>query len=114
MRHDYAGRASGDKAIGSVARGVERRLTKPNPPWTKGQVKRMTRTIKDAKVKRLQDQTHDPLRTHLQIFIDAYNVARGLKTLRGLTPDAFICKVWADQPHRFIQNPVQQSPGPYA
>ena len=32
--------------------GVEHRLTKPNHPWTNGQVERMNRTIKDATVKR--------------------------------------------------------------
>lgn len=28
--------------------GIEHRLTKPNHPWTNGQVERMNRTIKDA------------------------------------------------------------------
>ena len=32
--------------------GIEDRLTKPNHPWTKGQVERMNGTIKDATVKR--------------------------------------------------------------
>src|SRR3984885_12928415 len=32
--------------------GIEHRLTKPNHPWTNGQVERMNRTIKDATVKR--------------------------------------------------------------
>ncbi|WP_204259668.1 DDE-type integrase/transposase/recombinase [Lichenicola cladoniae] len=31
---------------------VENRLTKPNHPWTNGQVERMNRTIKDATVER--------------------------------------------------------------
>jgi transposase InsO family protein len=30
------------------ANGIEHRLTKPNHPWTNGQVERMNRTIKDA------------------------------------------------------------------
>src|SRR3984957_10378592 len=33
------------------AHGIEHRLTKPNHPWTNGQVERMNRTIKDATVK---------------------------------------------------------------
>ncbi|HRW60434.1 MAG TPA: IS481 family transposase, partial [Defluviicoccus sp.] len=33
------------------ANGIEHRLTKPNHPWTNGQVERMNRTIKDATVK---------------------------------------------------------------
>jgi len=32
--------------------GIEHRLTKPNHPWTNGQVERMNRIIKDATVKR--------------------------------------------------------------
>jgi hypothetical protein len=46
----------------------------------------MNRTIKDATVKRYFYDTHDQLRAHLQNFVDAYNFARRLKTLRGLTP----------------------------
>jgi len=34
------------------ANGIDHRLTKPNHPWTNGQVERMNRTIKDATVKR--------------------------------------------------------------
>lgn len=34
-------------------RGIEHRLTKPNHPWTNGQVERMNRKIKDATVKTL-------------------------------------------------------------
>jgi transposase InsO family protein len=33
------------------ANGIEHRLTKPNHPWTNGQVERMNRTIKDATVR---------------------------------------------------------------
>jgi hypothetical protein len=50
-----------------------------------GQVERMNRTIKDATVKRYFYETHDELRTHLCDFVDAYNFARRLKTLKGLT-----------------------------
>jgi hypothetical protein len=76
-----------------------------------GQVERMNRTIKDATVKRYFYETHDQLRTHLRDFVDAYNFARRLKTLRGLTPYEFICKVWTSQPERFKLSPLQQTPG---
>jgi transposase InsO family protein len=66
--------------------GIEHRLTKPNHPWTNGQVERMNRTLKDATVKRYHYDSHDQLRAHLQLFLDAYNHARRLKTLRGLIP----------------------------
>ena len=91
--------------------GIEHRLTKPNHPWTNGQVERMNRTIKDATVKRYHYDSHDQLRTHLRDFLDAYNFARRLKTLRGLTPYEYICKIWTSEPDRFILNPIHQMPG---
>ncbi len=78
---------------------------------TNGQVERMNRTIKDATVKRYLYDTHDQLRAHLQNFVNAYNFARRLKTLRGLTPYEFICKAWTSEPQRFKLNPLQQTPG---
>lgn len=75
------------------ANGIEYRLTKPNHPWTNGQVERMSRTITDATVKRFHYENHDQLRTHLAHFMAAYNFARRLKTLGGLTPYEYICKV---------------------
>ena len=89
---------------------VEHRLTKPRHPWTNGQVERMNRTLKEATVKRFHYATHDQLRTHLADFVAAYNFARRLKTLRGLTPYEAICKAWAEEPHRFTRNPHHQMP----
>lgn len=68
------------------ANGIVHRLTKPNHPWTNGQVERMNRTIKDATVKRFHYESHDQLRAHLVDFLAAYNFVRRLKTLSGLTP----------------------------
>jgi hypothetical protein len=51
-------------------------VTKPNHPWTNGQVERMNRTHYEC---------HEQLRTHLRLFLHAYNRARKLKTL----PTAF-------------------------
>ena len=107
------------------ANGIEHRLTKPNHPWseedqatvqwtvtpTNGQVERMNRTIKDATVKRYHYDSHDQLRQHLHAFVQAYNFARRLKTLKGLTPYEFICKTWTTQPQRFTLNPLHQMPG---
>ena len=53
----------------------------------------MNRTIKDATVKRYHYDSHDQLRTHLADFMAAYNFARRLKTLSGLTPYEYICKI---------------------
>ena len=93
------------------ANGIEHRLTKPNHPWTNGQVERMIRTIKDATVKRFHYDSHDQLRAHLTDFMAAYNFARRLKTLSGLTPYEYICKIWTSEPDRFILNPIHQMPG---
>jgi transposase InsO family protein len=91
--------------------GIEHRFTRINHPWTNGQVERMNRTIKDATVKRFHYDSHEQLRRHLQDFVAAYNFARRLKRLRGLTPYEFICKTWAAEPQRFTQNPHHQMPG---
>ena len=91
--------------------GIEHRLTKPNHPWTNGQVERMNRTIKEATVKRYHHDSHDQLRTHLANFVMAYNFAKRLKTLKGLTPFEYICKTWTTKPQRFRLNPVHHTPG---
>ena len=71
---------------------IEHRTAKPKHPWTNGQLERMNRTIKDATVKRFYYESHDQLRSHLANFVAACNFGRRLKTLKGLTPDKFICK----------------------
>lgn len=91
--------------------GIEHRFTKINHPWTNGQVERMNRTIKDATVKRFHYDNHEQLRRHLDDFVAAYNFARRLKRLRGLTPYEFICRAWAETPERFTANPHHQMPG---
>jgi transposase InsO family protein len=72
--------------------GIEHRLTKTNHPWTNGQVERMNRTLKDARVKKYHYPTHHHLKLHLQAFLMAYNFAKRLKTLKGLTPYEYICQ----------------------
>ncbi|WP_027038437.1 IS481 family transposase [Mesorhizobium ciceri] len=91
--------------------GIEHRLTKIKHPWTNGQVERMNRTIKEATVKRFHYDDHNQLRRHLNDFVAAYNFARRLKTLKGLTPYEFICKSWTNEPQRFTLNPIHQMPG---
>lgn len=91
--------------------GIEHRLTKPNHPWTNGQVERMNRTLKEATVKRYHYGSREQLRVHLQAFLDAYNFAKRLKTLKGLTPYEYICKLWTEQPHRFRLDPIHHMPG---
>ena len=76
-----------------------------------GQVERMNRTLKEATVKRYHHKNHDQLRSHLADFVTAYNFARRLKTLKGLTPCEFICKTWTNEPGRFTVDPIHQMPG---
>lgn len=90
---------------------LEHRLTKPNHPWTNGQVERMNRAIKGATVKRFHYDSHEQLRTHLNDFMAAYNFGRRLKTLSGLTPYEYVCKIWTSEPERFIINPIHQTTG---
>jgi hypothetical protein len=81
--------------------GIEHRLTKIEHPWTNGQVERMNRTIKEATVQSYHYDRHDQLEAHLADFITAYNYARRLKTLKGLTPYEYIQML--DFPARTIQ-----------
>ncbi len=90
---------------------IDHRLTKPNHTRTNGQVERMNRTIKEATVRRSYYESHDRLRTHLATFLDAYNFARRLKTLNGLTPFEHVCKAWTEQPQRFRLSPVPHVAG---
>lgn len=90
---------------------IEHRLTKPKHPWTNGQVERMNRTIKEATVQRYYYYTHDQLKAHLHSFLMAYNFARRLKTLKGLTPYEYIGTRWKIEPERFIVNPLQHTVG---
>ncbi len=108
--------------------GVEHRQTKVKHPWTNGgagqgssgvsrwntgggQVERMNRTIKEATVKRFHYENHNELSSHLTSFVAAYNFAKRLKTLKGLTPYEFICKAWTNQPKKFKLNPLYEMPG---
>ena len=84
---------------------IEHRLTKVNHPWTNGQVERMNRTLKEATVKRYHYNSHEQLKEHLNTFLNAYNFAKRLKTLKGLTPYEEIIKCWKNEPERFINNP---------
>ena len=72
----------------------------------------MNRTLKEATVRRYHYETHDQLRAHLQTFLDAYNFAKRLKTLKGLTVFEFISKKWKSEPHRFKIHPDHLIPGP--
>jgi len=71
----------------------------------------MNRTIKEATVKRFHYESHDQLRTHLADFVAAYNFARWLETLSGLTPYKYIAKIWTSEPDWFNVDPILHMPG---
>lgn len=95
------------------ANNIEHRLTRPNHPWTNGQVERMNRTLKEATVNRYYYHTHQQLGEHLDAFVNAYNFAKRLKTLRGLTPYEFIVKTWTESPQLFHYEPAHHNLGLY-
>jgi len=61
--------------------------------------------------KRYFYQSHGQLKAHLQTFLMAYNFARRLKTLKGLTPYEHVCRIWTKEPERFKINPAQHTVG---
>ncbi len=91
---------------------IDHRLTKPNHPWTNGQVERMNRTLKDATVRRYHYDSHERLREHLKTFLEAYNFAKRQKTLRGRTVFEFITEKWTSERQRFHSHPDHLFPGP--
>ena len=93
--------------------GIDHRLTKPNHPWTNGQVERMNRTLKEATVHRYFYETHRQLREHLTTFLAAYNFAKRLKTLKSLTSYEVICQQWQEYPELFNFDPSHLTLGLY-
>jgi len=71
----------------------------------------MNRTIKEATVKRYYYNSHDQLRQHLYAFVNAYNFAKRLKALKGLTPYEFIINIWQLEPERFNIDPHHHTAG---
>ena len=73
----------------------------------------MNRTIKDASVHRYYYQSHEQLQSHLDTFLCAYNFAKLLKTLKGMTPYQFIVKYWGDNTDVFLDDPGLLNLGRY-
>ena len=98
--------------------GIAQRFTKPAHPWTNGQVERMNRTVKEATIKQFHYETSAQLDSHLQAFLLAYNYAKRLKRLKGLTPHEFICAEWRKNPTIFhrdpTRDPLPHTPVPYS
>jgi hypothetical protein len=71
----------------------------------------MNRTIKDATVKRYFYDTHSQLKGYLNNFLRAYDFARRLKTLKGLTPYEYLYTLRTQTPDRFTLNLIHEIPG---
>lgn len=65
----------------------------------------------EAVVKRYYYPLHAQLKEHIVSFLNAYNFAKHLKSLQGLTPYEYIIKCWQKEPERFILNPIQHKVG---
>lgn len=110
-RHKYAFHHIFDRVCDE--NGIEHRLTKLKHPWSfeEKELVQWTNSPKNGQVERFRYDDRSPLRRHLQGFINACNVGRRLKTLRGLTPCEFLCKRWTSEPELFIIDPTRQMPG---
>ena len=64
-----------------------------------------------ATVKRFHFDTQEQLRIYLRDFMAAYNFISRLKTLSGLTPYEYICKICTSMPDRFIIHQSHQMTG---
>ncbi len=93
--------------------GIVHRTTKAYHPWTNGQVERMNRTIKEATVKKYYYKNHATLEKHLQAFINAYNYAQPLKTLKGICPYEKVCLYLQSEQGKPYLNPNHLFPKGY-
>ena len=88
-------------------REIEHGLTVSPHPWIRGRVARMERTIRESVT--FASEAH--LARMLRDFVHAYNYLRRLKTLRGRTPNDFLCDAWRREPHRFLRDPHHEMVG---
>lgn len=71
----------------------------------------MNRPSNDATVKPYHYNSFDQLRHRLEIFIDAYNLGRRLKTLRGLTSYEYVARSGTEYPSRLKIDRAAFAPG---
>ena len=91
---------------------IEHRQTLAYHPWTNGQVERINRTIKEATVNKYYYYNHEKLQNHLNMFLNAYNYAKPLKTLNGLTPYEKVLLYLNTEKGGSMINPIHKTMGP--
>jgi hypothetical protein len=74
-------------------------------------LRQTNRTIKEATVRRYHYETRAQFEADLASFLDAYNFAKRLKALKGLTPYECVYDVWKKQPDRFNVDPTHLTAG---
>ena len=92
---------------------IEHRLTKVRHPWTNGQVERMNRTIKEATVKQYHYDTLEQMQSHLDMYLNAYNMAKKLRALKYKSPIEFLMDKAKSFHYIFKNNPFHHFPGHY-
>ena len=95
-----------------ISNKIEHRQTLAYHPWTNGQVERINRTIKSATIKKYYYEDHEKLQKHLNIFLNAYNYAKPLKTLKGYTPYEKVLLYLKNKRGKSMINPVYKTMGP--
>ena len=89
-----------------VAHGIEHRLTQVGHRWTNGQAEGMNELLKTATVKRYNYARDEGLKEDLHRFMMAYNHAKRVKGLKGLTRYEYILATGEKEPERFIIHPI--------
>jgi hypothetical protein len=82
-------------------------VTVPTQRWWKSSGNRI---LKEANVRRYHYDSHHQLRQHIAAFLDVYNFASRLNTLKGFTPFECICAAWTKEPDCFRLDPIQLTP----
>ena len=70
--------------------GIKHRLTKFKHPWTKGQVERLNKQMKDKTTKVCRYSSQEELRGALKKWLKWYNEECKLKAIKRKTPNQFI------------------------
>ena len=91
--------------------GISHRETKFRHPWTNGQVERFNRTIKESTIKKHHYSSFEEIDKHINLYLNAYNYAKKLKTIKFLTPIEKVVEVYKSTPKLFHRSPFHNGVG---